>query len=314
MVKLNARRSRAAGLTLAAERTLARDGNGEPVRRRYAAALIADAGETAAREGLEGSIDDDNVLDEVTDWLAGIPATLKAALPWIAVVVVALVLLALGAWIAVRQLSAHSVALRQAFRRLGEQPGLSALAKAAIPEVRIESFKGDDSKVKGADFSALLEAGLVDQAGREQFAFDWLSEGRDPNQSEPGITDLLTQVPETKLLGSILKELAKLFRRRAITVGGRLIPNADDGAGVLLKLKGNGRNVGSSITLWSGLRPLPRWRRCGGAAAPRARGDGLGAAPRWRRRRRCRASRARSTGEPRRCSRAGSPGRRWETE
>ena len=72
------------------------------------------------------------------------------------------------------------------------------------------------------------------------------------------MVDLLTETPATKLLGSALSMLSKLFRRRTILVTGHLAPPAGKGAGVFLSIEGNTRGLNESTTLWERTYdPLP---------------------------------------------------------
>jgi tetratricopeptide (TPR) repeat protein len=250
-------------------------------RTRYAQALRANANLAAAKSGLESSLVDETGIDAAQSWLTGIPDTLKGWLDWLIPLAVGLLLVALGVWIGVREWSARVPRARKAFERLGGHPGLSFFHKAAVPDVSIEDFDGKgEGDLEGAAFSTMLAAAMGKQVGREpSFPLDRIGGSRAPETAEAtSAADVLAEVPATKLVGSLFKLISKLFRRRTIVISGRLAPDADQGAGVLLALEGNGRTIADSITLWEraydpkpGGKGAARWLRLVPAAAVWAR-------------------------------------------
>jgi tetratricopeptide (TPR) repeat protein len=247
-------------------------------RTRYAKSLRANANLAGAKTGLESSIVDETGLDAAESWLSGIPDTLESWLDWLIPLAVGLLLAALGVWIVVREWSARVPRARKAFEWLGGHPGLSFFHKAAVPDVSIEDFDGKgEGDLEGAAFSTMLAAAMGKQVGREpSFPLDRIGGSRAPETTEATMAaDVLAEVPATKLVG------------RTILISGRLAPDADQGAGVLLALEGNGRTIADGITLWErAYDPKPggegaaRWLRLVPAAAVWARWH-LAAAHSW---------------------------------
>jgi hypothetical protein len=227
----------------------------------YAKALLSNADLKAAQTGLEGTLGDESRLDRVGSWLAGILDTLETALKWLVPLAVALLVLALLAWMAVRESAARWSWSRKLFQGLGEHPGLSFFYKAAVPGIEIKPFGGKgESDLEGSAFSTLLEAEIARPAGREpDFPFDRATTGIEPDAKDNvAVVDLLTETPATKLLGSAISGLSKLFRRHTILVTGHLAPPTGKGAGVFLSIEGNTRGLNESTTLWERTYdPLP---------------------------------------------------------
>jgi tetratricopeptide (TPR) repeat protein len=259
-------------------------------RTRYAQALRANANLAAAKSGLESSIVDETGIDAAESWLAGIPGTVEGWLDWLIPLAIGLLLLVLGVWIVVREWSARVPRARKAFERLGGYPGLSFFHKAAVPDVSIEDFDGKgEGDLEGAAFSTMLAAALGTEVGREpSFPLDRIGGSRAPETPDTTTAaEVLAEVPATKLVGGLFKLISKLFRRRAIVISGRLAPEADQGAGALISLEGNGREIADSITLWErAYDPKPggegaaRWLRLVPAATVWARWH-LAAAHDW---------------------------------
>ncbi len=280
LVKLSERSAQAAALSRSASR-LAREDKTPEARDGYANALLRNSGLSAPRIGLEDSIDEESRLDAIGAWLEGIPATLKNALSWFVPLAIGLLIVAIVLWILVRALSARAVWARSLFERIGKHRPLFFLKNAAVPTVSVEPFDGGGaSGAEGKDFSNLLSAAMGEQAGREPaFPFDRVSSGSKLDTGFAStVVEALTEVPETKLLGSVVKVLGKLFRRRSIVLSGRLISVGDEGAGVLLTMEENGKEHGASITLWeTAFDPVPggeassRWLRMVPAAGVWAR-------------------------------------------
>lgn len=227
--------------------------DGGDARQAYASALGANANLAAARTDLEGSLDDDSYLDEVSSAIADIAAALKMALAWLVPLAIGLLLLALLAWLAVREAAARWSWARKSFEGLGRHPGLSFLFyKAAVPDIEVTPFEGKgESGLAGADFSTMLKGEIYRTPARgPAFPFDRVPGGPEPHATA-GVTafKLMTEIPATTLLGSILETISKLFRRRKVLLTGHLTPPADKGAGVLLSVKG-GRGNDASRTLW----------------------------------------------------------------
>jgi tetratricopeptide (TPR) repeat protein len=265
-----ARRAAHAAALLRQGRRLSGEGETEPARTQYAKALRVDSDLSEARTELEGSAEEESDLDAVGSWLTGIPDTLKNSLLWFVPLALILLVAALGLWIAVRELSAHWLGARRAFEKIGAARGFSFFQNAAVPEVTIADFEGESAEAKGKDFSALLKAAMGTQAGREPaFPYDRLSKGTEPDAKlSTDVAAVLAEVPETKLLGSLIQVISKLFRRRSILLRGHLAPATDQGAGVLIVLEGNGKDISGSCTLWENeFDPLPggknaaRWLR-----------------------------------------------------
>ncbi len=267
--RLGKRSAHAAGLFRAARRL---EGEGETgsAQTRYAGALRVNSDLGEARTALEDSFDDESKLDWLGSKLAGIPGTLKTALSWLIPLVLIALVAALLAWIAVRQASVRWPWARSAAESLGRQRGLSFFHNAAVPTVSIEPFGGNDAaEAAGKDFSTLLAAALPRQAGREPaFPYDRVVKGSPDDGAAADAAGLLAAVPETKLLGSLVQLLSRLFRRRSIHVVGHLAPISDAGAGVTVTLEGIGSSGSVSITLWEEMfDPLPggkgaaRWLR-----------------------------------------------------
>jgi tetratricopeptide (TPR) repeat protein len=253
----------------------------EKARRRYASALRANANLESARTGLESSLDDQTPIDEAESWLAGVPDTVKGWLDWLIPLAIGLLLLALVIWMAVRELSARLPWARDGFERLGSHPGFSFFRNAAVPQVSIEDFDGKgEGDLDGPAFSTMLSAAIRNQVGREPaFPLDRIGGSRAPEKAgAAGIADLLAEVDATKTLGSLVKALSKLFRRRTVVLSGRITPDADQGAGVLLTLESSGRGGDDAITLWEraydpkpGGKGAARWLRLVPAASVWAR-------------------------------------------
>lgn len=245
-------------------------------RAEYAQALLANANLAAARTGLEGSLNDESLLDRIGAFIADIPGILETALKWGIPLAVGLFVLLLLLWMGVREAAARWRWARKRFEGLGSHPGLSFFRKAAVPDIEITPFGGKgESELEGADFSTLLRGEIYESTARgPAFPFDRVPV--EPVADPEGgvtVTDLLTEIPATKLLGSVLQLTSKLFRRRAVFLGGHLTPPADKGAGVLLSVKGS-RDRNASTTLWERVYdPLPggegavRWLRLVPAAA-----------------------------------------------
>lgn len=251
------------------------------VRTAFAKALRENANLTAAQTDLEGSLNDESRLDEVGSWLRGIPGTLETALKWFVPLLVGLVLLALLAWIGIRESAARWSWLRCRFQKLGEHPGLSFLYKAAVPDIEIKPFGGKgEADLEGAGFSTLLGPEISRPLGREPaFPFDRVTTGIEPNAKDNvTVVDLLTEIPATKLLGSVFSVLSKLFRRRRILLTGHLTPLAGKGAGIFLSVEGNDSRLNECTTLWErsydpepGGKGAGRWLRLIPAASVWAR-------------------------------------------
>jgi tetratricopeptide (TPR) repeat protein len=225
----------------------------DAVRKAYAQALRENSNLKAARSGLEGSLDDESLLDEIGSRLSGIPGTLETALKWFVPLVVALLFLALLAWIGIRESAARWSRSRRLFQMLGEHPGFSFLYKAAVPDIEIRAFGGKgESDLEGTDFSTLLGAEIARPAGREpEFPFDRVTAGIEPDAKDSvTVVDLLTEIPATKLLGNAFSAVSKLFRRRRVLLTGHLTPPADKGAGVFLSVEGNDSDLNESTTIW----------------------------------------------------------------
>jgi hypothetical protein len=251
------------------------DGTGE-TRDEYAEALKANANLTAAKTELEESLHDESCLDELASWIAGFPATLETALEWLIPLTVTLFLAALATWMIVRELAVRSRRARKALERWGRHPGFSFLRSAAVPDIEIAPFTGKgDGDLSGDDFSILLRGELFKSTAKgPAFPFDRVPVEPAP-AGEQGVTltDLITEIPATKVLGSLIQVTSKLFRRRVVLLCGHLTPAADKGAGVLLSLKGS-RGRDASTTLWERVYdPSPggegavRWLRLVPAAA-----------------------------------------------
>lgn len=245
--------------TLATQRTTAstylieaNELDGADARDAYASALKANANLAAARTGLEESQDDDSHLDKIGSCIADIPEALKTALTWLVPLAVALFLLALLVWSAIREAAARRSWARKAAERAGRHPGLSFFYKAAVPDIEIAPFEGKgEGGLEGADFSTMLKGEIFKSPARgPAFPFDRVPGGPEPHVAD-GVTvfNLMTEIPATKLLGSILQVISKLFRRRKVLLTGRLTPPADKGVGVLLSVKA-GRGNDASTTLW----------------------------------------------------------------
>lgn len=277
--KLQSQRAAADG-SLREARRLDAEGETDRARDKFAEALLANVGLGDARTGLEESIEEGSRLDAVGDWLEGVPGTLKAQLDWLlplaAMLLVGGLLLMLAIWIGVRELSVRSLAVRELAEEWGRRPGFSFLYHAAVPQVSIGEFDAAaDVAAKGKDFSAMLEAVVVKPQGREPaFPFDRVGKDRTSSSDLEQLTGLLAEVPQTKLLGSTIKVLSKLFRRRIIRINGRLNSLTRQGASVVLALEGNGQGVGAEVTLWEkdyvpkpGGAGADRWLRLLPAAA-----------------------------------------------
>lgn len=254
LAEVQARRAAAAASLREAKRLEAK-GETDRAREKFAMALLANVGLGDARTGLEESIEEGSCLDAVGDWLAGVPGTLETALSWllplVAILLIGGLLLMLAAWIGVRELSARYLAVRKRADRWRDRPVLSFLYNAAVPQFSIDELGGSESAaVKGKDFSAMLEAAVAKQQGREPaFPFDRVNKDRAAKFDLTELTGLLAAGPQTKLLGSVVQLLSKLFRRRTVHVGGSLGPLTRQGASVVLVLEGNGRDVGAEVTL-----------------------------------------------------------------
>ena len=221
-------------------------------REAYGAALLTNANLTAAQTGLEGTLDDDSCLDEIGDWLAGVPDTLKTGLAWLIPLAIGFLLLLLAIWILVRESSARWRWARRLFEGWGKHPGFSFLYNAAVPDIEVKPFggKGEDD-LEGAGFSSLLAAEMARQVGREPaFPFDRIVKGEAPDSgTSESVVELLNEIPATKPLGSVLKLVSKLFRRRTILLTGQLTPPSDEGAGVLLSVEGSRRDLNETTTI-----------------------------------------------------------------
>jgi tetratricopeptide (TPR) repeat protein len=257
------------------------EGNDAEARSTYAAALHADAGLGAAQTGLERTLGTETPANEVTSWLGDVPGSLQDALKWAIPVIVGVLLLALLLWIGVRQLAGAWLGLRQHLEAAGKSPGLSLLRRVAQPELHVEVFEGGDPEGTGRSFSTLLSQALSERAGKEsEFVFDRVASGSEADQgAAKEIGELATEIPQTKLLGSVLTEFAKLFRRRKVTIRGYLIPAAGNrGVGVALTLEGSGMRSEARKTIWEeefdpqpGSGKAERWLRLVPAATIWAR-------------------------------------------
>ena len=229
------------------------EGDEAQARLAYAAALHADAGLGAARIGLERTLGTETPADEVAAWLSDVPGSLEDALKWAIPALVGLLALALALWIGARQLAGAWLGLRRHLETAGESPGLSLLRRVAQPELTVEVFEGGDPEDTGRSFSTLLSQALPEKAGKEaEFAFDRVASGSHADQTAAEqIGELATEIPQTKLLGSVLKIFAKLFRRRTVRIRGYLIPAAGRrGVGVALTLEGSGMRSEVRKTIW----------------------------------------------------------------
>lgn len=270
--------------TLATRRTIAanylseaRDLSDEAeARERYARALTFNTSLVAARNELEGSLNDESLLDELASWIDDIPGALEQGLLWLIPLAIALFLAALAFWTLIRQLSARRRGARTFFERWGGHPGFSFIRSAAVPDIQIGTFTGKgEGALAGDDFATLLKGELYKSTARgPAFPLDRVPIEPAPTAQEGvTLTDLVAEIPATKVLGEAFRVGSKLFRRRKVLLCGHLTPAADKGAGVLLSLKG-GRDRDASVTLWERVYdPLPggggavRWLRLVPAAA-----------------------------------------------
>ena len=273
--------NRLAESELLAAKTHEAEGEDALARSAYAAALHADTGLGAAGTGLDRTLGAQTPADEVASWLRDVPGSLESALKWVVPVVVGLLALALALWIALRQLAGARPKVRKGLEAAGTHPGVSLLRRVAQPELNVDVFEGGDPEGVGRSFSTLLSQALPEKAGKEPaFAFDRVAfgSGADQNAAEQ-IGALATEIPQTKLLGSVLQNLAKLFRRRKVTIRGYLIPAAGRrGVGVALTLEGSGMRSEVRKTIWEEeFDPEPggdggeRWLRLAPAATIWAR-------------------------------------------
>ncbi|MET0557328.1 MAG: hypothetical protein ABW065_01475 [Solirubrobacterales bacterium] len=242
------------------------------IRERYAAALQKNAQLSEARSGLEAAIDEESCLDAIGDWLSEVPATLKSALAWL-IPLLALLLVAVLVLASLARLLTRPPWVSQRLARWsGKRPGRLISRYLAVPEISVVDFEGGgDSTLGGKDFSTLLAERLPHKAGREPaFPFAFATKGSKSDQLAAQFSEVLTEVPQAKALGGLVKLTGRLFRRRRIVVGGRLIPISNPrGAGVAVALEGTGGGPESSITIWeASYDPLPggekdgaRWMR-----------------------------------------------------
>jgi|GEM_PF-2820877 len=257
------------------------EGNDAEARSTYAAALHVDAGLGAAQTGLERTLSTQTPADEVASWLGGVPGSLEEALKWAIPVIVGALLLVLLIWIGARQAAGTWLGLRRHLEAAGKSPGLSLLRRVAQPELRVDVFEGGDPEGTGRSFSTLLSQALPEKAGKEsEFAFDRVASGSEADQgAAKEIGELATEIPQTKLLGNVLTEFAKLFRRRKVKIRGYLIPAAGNrGVGVALTLEGSGMRSEVRKTIWEeefdpkpGSGKAERWLRLVPAATIWAR-------------------------------------------
>jgi hypothetical protein len=215
-------------------------------RREYVLALRENAELGSAREALEASFDDESTLTAISSWLGGIFKTLEGALSWLAPLAIGLLLAALVLWILLDRVGRRTRG-RRALAQIGTWWGFSFLRKAALPKLAVEDFDGKGDGIEGKDFSALLTLALPKRVGREpSFAFDSFTKGAPSGNAANEVATVLSAVSATKALGGFAEVLLKLFRRRTISISGRLQPIGDRGAGLTLTIAGA---VNTSIEL-----------------------------------------------------------------
>jgi len=248
---------------------LGSDGERAAARAEYALSVRADPSLNEAREGLEHGVETGSVLDAVGRRISDVPATLRTSLSWLLPLAIAALLAVLLVRLGLTALAKRRPSARRRLIRWGERPWMSFVRAASVPSVGIDDFSGGEA-AKGQDFSTLLATALPRKAGREPaFPFDRVNRGSADDQSAAtAVGNLLEALPETKLIGTILKGIEGLYKRRSIAVAGHLAPAADRGAGVSIELEGVDAPATASISLWEkDFDPLPggdgagRWLR-----------------------------------------------------
>lgn len=267
LLTLNARTAGAAALLREAQALGAEPDRGA-ARAKYAQALEANPELGEAQAGLEGAVEEGSSADAVGRRLGDLPDTAKDALAWLVPLAIILLLVVLAARIAMTQLAKRWKTPRLWLIAVGEKLRFPLARNAARPRLSIGSFEGDDD-AKGGDFAALLAAALPQPDTRKPaFPFDRIDKGSPTDEAASGATELLEAFAETKLIGSVLKIVEKLYRRRTVEIKGQLASVSDRGAGVTVTLEGIDSPAQSSVALWErDFDPLPggegvgRWQR-----------------------------------------------------
>lgn len=267
LLELNTRKAGAAARLREAQALGAEPDRGA-ARTEYARALHANPELSEARGGLEGAIEEGSAADAVGRRLGDVPDTAKDALAWLVPLAVVLLLVVLAARIAMTQLAKRWKTPRLWLIGVGEKLRFPLARNAARPRLSIGSFEGDED-AKGGDFAALLAAALPQPDTRKPaFPFDRIDKGSPTDDAASGATELLEAFAETKLIGSVLKIVEKLYRRRTVEIKGQLTSVSDRGAGVTVTLEGIDSPAQSSVALWErDFDPLPggegvgRWQR-----------------------------------------------------
>jgi tetratricopeptide (TPR) repeat protein len=237
-------------------------------RAEYARALRANPELVEARGGLENGVEEGSNIEAIGRRLGDVPDTAKDALVWLVPLAIGLMLVVLLVRMGMTQLAKRWQSWRLWLIALGEALRFPLVRNAARPRLTIGSFAGDEA-AKGGDFAALFEAALPQPDTRKPaFPFDRIDKGSPTDDAGGGATQLLEAFAETKLLGSIVKIVETLYRRRTIEIKGQLASVSDRGAGVTVTLEGIDSPAQSSVALWErDFDPLPggegvqRWQR-----------------------------------------------------
>ena len=195
---------------------------------------------------------DESWLEYLGGQIGNVDDVLGDAAAWLVPLLIALLVLAALAFTLLRSWLAQQTKRNRDWAEAGRRHPLRWLRRAATLNVRVGALGAPaGAAAAGEDFSALLVDALPRvSVGSAAFPFDRVSGESETEQNVAKGAEFLAGIPQTKLLGTVVKLLTPMFRSRSAEISGRLVPDGDAGVGVAMTVTGDRGRLSHSVALW----------------------------------------------------------------